>query len=320
MTGRRASAVISAQESAHRLDYWLARRFTYLSRHQWQRRIRCGSILVNGRAGKASLRLRTGDTVEYKIAAYAEPVAAIAHSVIYEDDLILLLDKPAHLPCHPSGRYFARTLWYTLSAQLDTVRFVNRLDRETSGLVLVAKTAVAARELSRQFSTRNVKKEYLVLVHGSFPETMTATGYLSNDLQSRVRKKRAFTTADHSNGEHAVTHFARIDVQNDVSLVAAMPVTGRCHQIRATLCSLGFPVVGDKIYGVDEGAYLAFIAGDDNGPVDSRNEPLSRQALHAYTLEFCHPRCRSRQTFIAPIPADFRTVLNTLQLQAPMRN
>jgi len=212
---------------------------------------------------------------------------------VREDRDILVVDKPAGLPCHPAGRFFNHTLWALLRARPESPnpQFVNRLDRETSGLVLLAKTPTAARNCCRQFAENKVAKTYLAIVEGEFPDTLRAQGRLAPDQTSLIRKKQRFLPADDGTkgtGKWGATAFRRRRCQAGLSLIEARPETGRHHQIRATLAALGFPVVGDKVYGPDECIFLRFREGTLTDS-DRALLRLPRQALHASELALRHP-------------------------------
>ncbi|MFP4351121.1 MAG: RluA family pseudouridine synthase, partial [Desulfococcaceae bacterium] len=211
--------------------------------------------------------LTAGDMLSYYPPENLEPEVDREYDIVYEDDAILVINKPGNLPCHPGGRYFAHTLWGLLKTRegLENIHFVHRLDRETSGLVLVAKDPETARICQAQFEAGTVRKVYQVLVEGNFPsEPVIADGVLIPDADSRVRKKRRFISSDAKapipdQAQSCRTRFRLLDFQGPLSLVEARPETGRLHQIRATLCSMGYPVVGDKLYGVDDTLFLRFI-------------------------------------------------------------
>ena len=193
-------------------------------------------------------------------------------------------------------------------------RLVNRLDRETSGLVLFGLSKEAAGNLGKQFSGRTVSKEYLVLVHGDFPDELEAEGFLERDTDCEVRKKRRFVTEPSSElAESAKTRFRVIARNEGFSLVQALPHTGRLHQIRATLCSLGFPVVGDKIYGLDPSLFLRFI-GDGLTAADKQGLLLTHQALHAWRLTLRTPHTGEELTLETEPPAEFARTLQKLGL------
>jgi 23S rRNA pseudouridine955/2504/2580 synthase/23S rRNA pseudouridine1911/1915/1917 synthase len=243
-----------------------------------------------------------------------EPPVATDFRIVYEDHDLLVVDKPASLPCHPGGRYFRHTLWSLLRERsgLASPLFVNRLDRETSGLVVVARHQEAARHCGRQWLAHRVEKRYLVMVEGMFllPE-MEASGSLAPDPGSAIRKKVRFfpgSAASPANSRHCCTQLRRLASGNGLTLLEALPVTGRCHQIRATLCSLGFPVVGDKIYGVDERLFLRFLE-DRLSAEDRLRLRLPRQALHGAGLSFQHPADNRLLHFVSPLPREMLDLL-----------
>ncbi len=305
---RHAQVTISQSEEALRLDYWLARRFTYHSRHYWQQEIRRGRVQINSERAKSSRKLCIGDRINYEFPSHPEPAVDPRFEVILEDGDVLVINKPGNLPCHPAGKYFHNTLWQLLKCRLDEFWLVNRLDRETSGVVMVAKTKASARHLSHQFSSRSVKKEYHVLVEGDFPPTLSAEGYLRCDQDSSVRKKQCFDTNGDSSDDYALTHFTLLSKCAGFSLVQAIPKTGKFHQIRATLSSLGFPVVGDKLYGVDDQLYIRQSCGSLED-TDYRALKLKTQALHAAQLTYRHPSTEKRTTVSAEYPPDLRSFL-----------
>ncbi|MFZ5774629.1 MAG: RluA family pseudouridine synthase [Thermodesulfobacteriota bacterium] len=297
------------------LDY-LARRFTYLSRQAWRAELAVGHLLLNDRSGQPDALLAAGDLLVYlpSVAALAEPPVVLDYGVLYEDEHLLVVDKPAPLPCHPGGRFFSHTLWALLRERQGLARpaLVNRLDRETSGIVLVAKTRGAARSCQEQFLAGAVEKEYLALVEGEaeFWEH-EAVGWLAPDPASQVRKKVRFhplPAKAESGGVACVTALRRLVARAGLSLLAVMPRTGRCHQIRATLFALGLPVVGDKLYGLDETLFLRFME-DGLTDADRALLRLERQALHAARLCIRHPESGREMEFRSPAPPAFSRLL-----------
>jgi 23S rRNA pseudouridine955/2504/2580 synthase/23S rRNA pseudouridine1911/1915/1917 synthase len=248
-----------------------------------------------------------------------EPAVLKDFRVLYDDSALLVIDKPGDLPCHPGGRYFQNTLWWLLRNRYDEepLSLVNRLDRETSGILLVARNKWAARELGRQFRAQSTHKRYLVLVEGLFPDSpIEARGFLVRDRESAVRKRRRFvpSTSPAPPDEKALpcmTTLGRLHASQGVSLVEALPHTGRPHQIRATLSSLGYPVVGDKIYGPDEGCFVRFIQGGLTME-DKRLLRMPRQALHAAGLRFYHPATGMPLRIMSKIPEDMALLMGEL--------
>lgn len=303
------------------LDF-LSSRFTYHTREQWAERIAEQRVLVNGAPAEAGRRIAGGDEVEFIAHDIPEPPVSFDVRVVFDDYDIMVLDKPANLPCHPAGRYFNHTLWAYLKQHhcLESPILVNRLDRETSGLVLVAKHARAEARCRAQFACRRVVKRYIVLVEGAFPERLTARGWMSPDPDSGVHKRRKFTPAMADtptpattvpNEEWAETDFSCQQAVRGVSVVEAVLHTGRLHQIRATLSSLGYPVVGDKLYGPDPMMFVRFCT-DALTAEDRQRLRLPRQALHAMELEIEHPSTGQVMHFESPLPPDMVGVVEGL--------
>ena len=308
---RRASICISSTNAGVPLLDFLCDRFTYHGRNEWEELIHGGRVLLNGVAVSCLKPIRAGDRLEYLHPDLPEPPVEKKYSILFEDDALLVVDKPPNLPCHPGGRYFAHTLWGLLKSEhsMDTVFFVNRIDRETSGIVLIAKTGSAAIHCQQQFLDGALRKKYLVMVEGDFPcGPVRAEGFLKIDENSPIRKKQRFVMV---NGSRTVyekvkkccTLFHAVQRCNGKSLISAEPLTGRMHQIRATLCSLGYPVTGDKIYGVDETLFLKFI-NDRLTDSDRLKLSLPRQALHSKSLELTHPENGKRVRFFSHLPED----------------
>jgi len=269
-----------------RLDLYLARRFSAAGRRVWQERITAGKVLVNGRPVRPAHRLQRNSQISFFLPDRPEPEVDSHYSYVYRDADYAVINKPANLPVHPAGPYRENTLLHLVEKK-DGARphLISRLDRETSGCLLVAWNPLWARFFFKE--RQKMRKEYAVLVEGAFPDSLLAHGFLQQDLKSAVRKKRSFTRhPDESIAlESASTEFFRegYDAHRQLSFVRAVLHTGRMHQIRATLCSLGYPVVGDLLYGIDEGCYLRFLA-DALTPEDRSRLRLKRMALHSWKL------------------------------------
>ena len=312
---RKAQVRITPDQAFQNILDFLEFRFTYHTRDQWRQAIYEGRILHNGECPAPECELQAGDSVEYLMPDVDEPSVNSQYTLLLSDFPVLALGKPPDLPVHPAGRYFHNTLWALLrNSGYGNIRFVNRLDRETSGVVLVALTKSGARECGKQLQAQRILKQYMVLVEGIFPDELTAEGWLEPDVDSAVKKKVRFKAScgsSVSESKKAVTHFRRITAASAAgySLVEALPETGRYHQIRATLLGLGFPVVGDKLYGKDETAFLRFREGCLTREDEERLR-LSRQALHAARISFNHPVHGQRLQVHAPLPPDMRNVLD----------
>jgi 23S rRNA pseudouridine955/2504/2580 synthase/23S rRNA pseudouridine1911/1915/1917 synthase len=310
---RIARTVVPAQAAGlHLLDY-LVSRFTYHSLADWCRIFSEGRVLLNGTIAAGETVLKRGDQIEYLFPDLPEPPVDDRFAILFQDEFLLAVDKSGNLPCHPAGKYFHHTLWALLKEQYpeDAFEFVNRLDRETSGIVLLARQAKAALACRRLFASQRVHKRYVVLVEGAFPEQFRCDGYLESDPGSEVRKKRRFVADENPDApirDRAQTAFRLLRSLDSLSLVEALPETGRLHQIRASLCSSGYPVVGDKLYGVDDRLFLQFIE-DGLRPEDLRRLRLDRQALHAAELRFPHPVTGEQLRLSAPLPADMQALV-----------
>ncbi len=297
---------VPPESEGTRLDAYLSARFTYRSRAEWQKTVRAGEILLNGNRTRPSRLLHAGEELSFELADNSEPEVRTDFAVLHETPDFLVVSKPGNLPVHPAGCYFANTLRMLLRKEYGELFVVNRLDRETSGLVLLARNGTAARKLSRLVEHRGVKKQYLVFVHGQFPhEHLSTDGFLSPDPRSEVRKKRRFSfeKTEAPDAEPCRTDFTRLATDGSLSMLECRLHTGRFHQIRATLFSLGFPVVGDKLYGPDDSIYLRYTkkALTDE---DRKRLVLDRQALHAWRMEFPSPFDRKELSFEAPLPLE----------------
>lgn len=285
-TQRIAETLIGPESEGFRLDFYLQKRFSYRSRNEWQKSIDDGEILLNGKPTKSSRRLHAGEKISFSPKSSEEPPVDPSYGILAETPDFLAVSKPGNLPCHPAGIFFQHTLWFLLREKYGgNIHIATRLDRETSGVVLIAKNPGTAAEFTRALTSNAVTKTYLAIVHGAFPaEPIHAEGWLSSDPDAHIRKKRRFTWAQVPDSESSCTDLRLIaHLKNDLSLVEARPATGRLHQIRATLCSLGYPMAGDKLYGLDDRLFERFVS-DSLTEDDRRLLILPRQALHASEL------------------------------------
>jgi 23S rRNA pseudouridine1911/1915/1917 synthase len=299
-----------AAAAGQRLDAWLARRLPDLSRSRLQALIEAGEVRLDGKAVAVSARLRAGQDVHVRVPppAPAAPEAQdIPLEVVYEDERLLVVDKPAGLVVHPGAGTPDRTL---VNALLSRVRdlsgvggvarpgIVHRLDKGTSGLLVVAKDDLAHRTLVEQFAAREVEKEYLAIVLGvPARRDGTVEAPIGRDP---VHRQRMSVRAPR--GRPARTDWKVEEAFAGAALLRVRIHTGRTHQIRVHLASIGHPVAGDPVYGGTRGP----AAG---GPLAA----LTRPALHAARLAFRHPGTGARLEFTAPLPADLTTVLAALR-------
>ncbi|HPO01875.1 MAG TPA: RluA family pseudouridine synthase [Treponemataceae bacterium] len=283
---------------------YLSVRFTYFDSASWTREIEEGRVLINGRPADPLSLLKPADQLQWTPLPYEEPPVNANWKTLHETDDFIWIEKPAGLPVHPSGIYRENTLWNFLGMAETGYSFINRLDRETSGVVVAAKGSRQAALASRWLQEGLIRKEYRVLVHGAAPEAFEARGYLKPDSASPVRKKSLFVRDDAEpraqpeSGERqeppipassrCETAFERIKKftlpdGSRGSLLAAFPRTGKTHQIRATLQGSGFPVVGDKLYGLDPEFFIRFIEGSLTEK-DHERLILPNQALHCMRM------------------------------------
>lgn len=254
------------------------------------------SILVNGNWQPFRFLLSQGDVLTVHIREMESslhiPPANLPLDIIYEDEDILVLNKPAGMPIHPSQNHYTNTLanglaWYFQEQGKPFIfRCTNRLDRDTSGLTVVAKHMVSSSRLSDMTRRRELHREYLAIVRGTLPES---TGIIDAPL-GRKPGSIIERTVDFECGEQARTHYRVIAEKNGYSLVSLILETGRTHQIRIHMKYLGFPLIGDYLYNPDM-------------------ERISRQALHSHRLVFPHPITGKQLEFTAPLPEDMQRVL-----------
>jgi 23S rRNA pseudouridine1911/1915/1917 synthase len=296
---------VGAGEPARRLDAVLAAHESVESRAEAQRLIEAGRVTVNGEGRAKRHRVSPGDLVEARLPSEATGAALrpedLGVPVVHADDYLLVVEKPAGMVTHPSRGHSTGTLVHGLLAGgiaggEDPQRpgIVHRLDRDTSGLMLVARGEKAHRRLGRMMREREVDRRYLALVHGQFPPALTVDRPLGRDPRRRMRQAVRVT-----GGRVAITHFRLLEQLGPVALVEARLETGRTHQVRVHLESAGHPVVGDPVYGM----------GRDPGG-------LSRQFLHAYQLAFRHPITDEELRFESPLPGDLAAALRDARDQA----
>jgi len=301
---------VNEDEAGVRLDLFLTKRFVRFSRNEWQKRLVAGEIKISGYTARASRRLNAGDTIEFTYAMRNEPEVPTEIPIIYEDDNYLAVNKPAGLPVHPSGIYKERTVT-TLLAQRGTLKEpypLHRIDRETSGVLVLARNRRAAAAFQKVLRAGKIDKDYLVAVEGDYRGPLDAKGFIYRRTNSRLPRQRFFTAdtppEDALEAQPCRTVFSVLKKQKgDLTLLQARLFTGRMHQIRATLSSLGYPVVGDKLYGIDADAYFRF-ADEEMTENDWRRLRIARSALHAARLSLAHPLHSTPWQIEALLPAE----------------
>jgi 23S rRNA pseudouridine1911/1915/1917 synthase len=303
--------VASPADSGLRVDQFVARKLPDLSRSQIQRLIRSGHVRGSNGAVKPASVIASGLTLDIDIPA---PAAAIPQAenlpieILYDDPAIVVVNKPAGMVVHPSAGHANGTL---VNALLHHVRglsgiggterpgIVHRLDRGTSGVMVIAKDDSAHRALARQFHDREVEKEYVALVWG----TIAAGTRLDRPI-GRDPKHRRKMSGRSSRGRPALTEISKVQRLRGVSLVHIRLGTGRTHQIRVHLSDIGHAIVGDDLYGGARKRYPADLAA---------LATLDRPFLHAARLTLTHPSTGERMTFDAPLPRELRAVIDRIR-------
>ena len=306
--------VVPTEESGSRLDRFLAARLTDVSRSRIERWIEQQAVTIDGRPAKPSQRLHGGElvvTVPPPARTLSIEPQNMPLTVLYEDDDLIAIDKPFGLVVHPAPGHPDSTLVNALLARVaglsgigDAIRpgILHRLDRDTTGVLLVAKNDAAFQAVARQISARTIRKNYVALVHGAFHET---SGAIDRPLgrHPRERKKMAVVPG----GKASLTRWRLRETLPRTSLLDVDLVTGRTHQIRVHFASIGHSVVGDAQYGSPVW----------KGITDRRLRALlgtfPRQALHAARLELIHPRTGQTLVVESPIPSDIAELLGALR-------
>lgn len=288
---------VAKKDSGTPLLEYLASRFTYQGAAEWKAHIEGGRVTHNGRLCSGSEPLCEKDVISFTPEPYDEPTVNPNYTILCEDERFIFVNKPPLLPCHPGGIYLYNTLWHLLREKNECICLINRLDRETSGVVIAAKTCDDAAYANALMRERDVVKEYRAIVEGNFPGHLDVSGTLVADAGSPVRKKLRFIPDGGQGMEgNAECGGSRCRTELDLerslpgglSLVRARLHTGRTHQIRATLESLGFPVVGDKLYGKDPTIFLRFATGTMTDS-DRAALRMEHQALHCSRVAFAKP-------------------------------
>jgi 23S rRNA pseudouridine1911/1915/1917 synthase len=292
--------VVEGECHGWRLDRFLKKKIPRLSRARVQRVIR-GDCQLDGRPCKPSQAVAPGQVVTFRRPAPVEPDAPRALPILACDPAFYALDKPSGLAMHPTAKYHYSTVTAVLREKFpgEPVAITHRLDLETSGVLLCARTYEAQVALKRGFARRLVKKRYLAIVHGR----LDGEGVIDRPLglQGGLVRVRMAVRAD---GLPSRTRFTAIEQRGAFTLVECRPETGRQHQIRAHLDAIGHPVVGDKLYP-DEQLFATYQDHGWEAVADAL--PLQRQALHAAELVFPHPSTGEEVTVSSPLPADLRS-------------
>ncbi len=301
--------------AGHRLDQALAQMFPEYSRSRLKAWLLGGSVLVDGKVWRPRDRVAGGETVELQIVleavVRAEP-EAIALDVIFEDDALLVVNKPVGLVVHPGAGNVTGTLMNGLLhhapslEQLPRAGIIHRLDKDTSGLLLVAKTLPSHTALVRRLADREISRRYLAVCNGVLTGGGTIDAPIARHPVDRTRM------AVRENGKPAVTHYTVIERFRAHTYINVVLDTGRTHQIRVHFAHRRHALVGDPAYG----GRLALPAGASDRLIEALRT-FRRQALHARRLEFTHPASDEMLCLEAPPPADFEQLLQTLREDTP---
>ncbi|MCZ6689847.1 MAG: RluA family pseudouridine synthase [Planctomycetota bacterium] len=300
-------------EGGIRIDRYLTSRFPWKSRQYFRNLVRKSEVSLNGKTPKPHSPVRPGDRVWVRIPEVPGDPRTVPLDIIYEDSEIVVLNKRAGYLVHPTGKTRLETILSALHLRyrneddpaLDIVpRHCHRLDRGTSGVLIVAKTLSARQHIQKQFEARTVKKDYLAIVEGTPPDEGTIEIPLEGLPNRRTRMRPA------EGGLPCLTRFRRLGGDKGLSLVSAHPETGRQHQIRVHLAALGTPILCDPIYG-----HRSMLLGGDVG-VEPATEPLlSRQALHCWRMRITHPRTGEELSLVAPPAPDLKRILDVIGVE-----
>jgi 23S rRNA pseudouridine1911/1915/1917 synthase len=311
--------VVKENQAELRLDVFLAQADERFSRSQIKYAIEDGDVLVNGKQPKASQRLKTGDVVRLHLKPAIEAVAIpqdIPLNIVYEDSAIIVINKPAGMVVHPAPGNYENTLvnallfhCHDLSGIGGVLRpgIVHRLDKDTTGLIVAAKTDDAHRRLSAQFERHDVHKTYRALVWG---DVKGNTGEIVLPVGRHPGDRKKMSTRS-TRGKDALTLWKVRERYGPATLLDVEIKTGRTHQIRVHLSERGYPVVGDAVYGSTAKTRTVHDAA-----LKAKLQAFNRQALHAAMLSFLHPLSGERVVFTAPLPADMSDLCAQLRAAA----
>lgn len=316
---------VRRDELCLRLDAFLLRHLSWRSRNSIQELIKGGFVAVDvalpdrrsapdapARETRPARRLYDGSTVVVtvpeELRVRIEANASSDLDVLWEDDWLIAIDKPPDVPVHPSGRHLADTIIQRVHARYGdddphgqgVLRLCHRLDKETSGVLLVARERRAHARLSAQFERRRVHKEYLALVHGAPDRDEGVVDLPLGPARTSAIRMKIAVAAD---GQESRTRWRVVERVSGGALISLEPLTGRQHQLRVHLEALGHPIVGDKMYGVSEEVFLRHANGETTD-ADRRLLQLPRQALHNHRLSFRHPVLDEDVEVVSPLPRD----------------
>ncbi len=309
-----------------RLDQYLVSVFPGYSRSVFQRAIDAANVTINGSLAKSSSKVKSGDTIHLELPAPTRDIAEpedIPLTILYEDEFLVVIDKPPDMVVHPAKGHWSGTLVNALQfhfGELSNLNgeyrpgIVHRLDRDTTGAILIAKDEQTHRDLGLQFENRKTFKEYLAITLGVLDRD---SDYIERRIGHHKHDRiKMIATDDEDDGKEACSYYEVIERFRGFTFCRIQPRTGRTHQIRVHLASLGCPVLADKTYGGRDCLRLSDIASSLNPAEDE--VLMARQALHAARLRFQHPRLGRMIEAEAPLPADFEQTLAALRRHRPI--
>jgi 23S rRNA pseudouridine1911/1915/1917 synthase len=329
----RLSIVVDKGQEPLRIDKFLQQRIVKATRNKIQKAIELGHVLVNEKPVKTNYKIRPGDSIITYSETVPESFEVLPEkmdlNIVYEDEDIMVINKPAGLVVHPGSGNYSGTLlngiaWYLKQQQPDLdentlPRFgmVHRIDKNTSGLLLLAKSDKAAVDLANQFFDHTVERKYLALVWGNFDEDEgTVTGHVGRHVKLR-KIMDVFPDGEH--GKEATTHYKVVERFNYVTLIECRLETGRTHQIRVHMQHIGQSLFNDDTYGGDR-IVKGTIFTKYKQFVENCFAICPRHALHAQTLGFTHPRTRKRMIFNSEVPDDIEAVLEKWRRYTTAKN
>ncbi len=310
------SSRITSNEAGRSLVDFLCSRFKYHGRDRWIEIIHDGSVTVNDTTCKPDYMLKKNDIVSYSV-VLKEPPVDTTIIILHEEESFVVAGKPGNLPSHADGNFIKNTFIYILRQRMAAdghrgpVKLVHRLDRETSGIMVVGKTDDAHRNLVKQFEEGTVKKEYLAVARGVvIQEVFEVDGAIGPDEQSAISIRKKVVPEGTPGARPAFTRFEVIERFAGATLLRCIPATGRTNQIRVHLDHAGHPLAGDKLYGRSDEQFLEFVRRARQGlfdPLPWMEAP--RHLLHASRLLFDHPITGERLSFECSMPEDMKLYL-----------
>jgi 23S rRNA pseudouridine1911/1915/1917 synthase len=300
------SSNVPASSSGMTIPAYLAGRFTYLSEAVWCQLVEEGRIFCNGVTCGLATTVARGDTIRCDMPDFGTPEVNLDYSIVYEDDWLLAVNKPAGLRVHSGGKFVNANLIYHLrhvrQPPYPEVNLVHRLDADTSGLVLLARDKTVLSQLMQQFANGSVVKHYLAVVSGR-PSPSAGTINLPIGPVKDAKVPRYDVNRVH--GKAAVTHYQTLrELSDNLTLLELKPESGRTHQLRVHMAAMGHPIVGDALYTMNDDDYLDWLRNP------STQTGLKRQALHSHQLQFFHPIHQTACTLTAPLAPDLEQFIN----------